>query len=527
MAVKIVVFASGLGTNFQAIIDNCANGVLPATITHLIVNKKCKSIERAKKHNIPHKYLPFIRSKQKQKEQKQKERERERERYDKELVEYTNSLDCDLIVLAGWMHLLSETFLSNVNCPVINLHPALPGQFPGRDAIGQAWKAFQEGKITHSGIMIHHVVVKMDAGETIATCEIPMYKTDTLKIFRERIRYFEKPLLIQAIHKIIPTLFRMTLVYTGKVRQVYDITSYTNPSTSSMSSMFFAKDMAMIHSDRQSAFDRNICTIPGKGIILTKISEWWFNKTKHIIQNHHLYSEGNVCIVKKCKPFKIEVVVRGYITGSTSTSLWTHYSRGERTYCGITFRDGYKKHQKLDQIVVTPTTKGDHDDPISDKDVIIKRLATQKEWDYIKSKALELFKYGQQVAAERGLILVDTKYEFGKDIITGDILLIDEIHTCDSSRFWLKDSYLERFAKGQEPERFDKDIIRTFIRSKCDPYKDPLPNIPEELIERSLISYLKFYRMLTGEFLNVTIKVDHRDMVNKYINCKYNAYVKN
>ena len=270
-------------------------------------------------------------------------------------------------------------------------------------------------------------------------------------------------------------------VYVGKVRNVYDIGDNL---------------LAFEHTDNQSAFDRHICIIPNKGEILTKISEWWFNKTKHIIPNHFISSNKNIMICKKCEPFKIEVVVRGYITGSTSTSLWTHYGNGERIYCGIKFPDNLIKNQKLDNIVVTPTTKGDKDEPISSEDIINKGLASEEEWDYIRTKALELFDFGQKVSNEKGLILVDTKYEFGKDD-KGNILLIDEIHTCDSSRFWLKDTYQTKFDKGLEPDRFDKDIIRTFIKNSCDPYKDELPEIPKSLIFKAQNAYQEFFGMLT------------------------------
>ena len=186
------------------------------------------------------------------------------------------------------------------------------------------------------------------------------------------------------------------------------------------------------------------------------------------------------------------------MTGSTSTSIWTHYQRGERIYCGIQFPDGLVKNQKLTENVITPTTKGVRDEPLTEKEIIVEGIMTIEEWMYIKEKALELFNFGQKIADEKGLILVDTKYEFGKDVY-GNIILIDEIHTCDSSRYWLKDTYEERFMLGQEPEKFDKDIIRDYIISKCDPYKDQLPDIPDELIRKVSYAYQKFYEFLTGE----------------------------
>ena len=281
-------------------------------------------------------------------------------------------------------------------------------------------------------------------------------------------------------------------IYKGKVRDCYDI-GYNL--------------LAMLHSDRQSAFDRHICDIPGKGIILTYASKWWFERTQYIIPNHFIYSRGNTMIVKKCQPFKVEVVVRAYITGSTKTSLWTHYNNDERVYCGITFPDGLVKNQKLDRNYVTPTTKSDSDEPISEKDIVELGLMTEKEWIYVKEKALELFEFGQMIADKRGLILVDTKYEFGKDV-NGDILLIDEVHTCDSSRYWLKSSYEERFTNKLDPQSFDKDIVRQYLNRCCDPYHvSSLPEIPDHLIEQTRNAYTDYINLVTqGGFDRIPVE---------------------
>jgi len=210
-----------------------------------------------------------------------------------------------------------------------------------------------------------------------------------------------------------------------------------------------------------------------------------------------LHSDQNIMIVKKCKPFRLEVVVRAYITGNTKTSLWTHYKNGEREYCGILFPEGLVKNQKLKTPVITPTTKGVVDLPITPKEIFNNDFATEEEWNYIVEKSLELFHYGQQIADERGFILVDTKYEFGKDdcdIIT----LIDEIHTCDSSRYWKKSTYKKLFKAGKEPDKIDKDIVRDYVKSKCDPYNDPLPKIPVRLTKKVSKTYINFYEKLTG-----------------------------
>ena len=183
-------------------------------------------------------------------------------------------------------------------------------------------------------------------------------------------------------------------------------------------------------------------------------------------------------IVKKCTPFRLEVVVRGYITGNTKTSLWTHYKNGEREYCGIDFPDGLVKNQKLECNIVTPTTKGEVDVPISPEDIVEHGFATADEWEFMSNKALQLFQYGQNIANKKGFILVDTKYEFGKDA-NDNIILIDEIHTCDSSRYWLKKTYKTLFKLGKEPEKLDKDLVRDYVRTKCDPYIDDIPEIPQ------------------------------------------------
>jgi phosphoribosylaminoimidazole-succinocarboxamide synthase len=277
------------------------------------------------------------------------------------------------------------------------------------------------------------------------------------------------------------------LIRKGKVRDLYDI-GYNL--------------MLLRHSDRVSSFDRIWCDIEGKGKILNSTSVWWFNRTKHIIQNHLLYASpgGRDMIVKKCTIFPIEFVVRGYITGSTKTSLWTHYNNGERVYCGIKFPEGLKKNQKLVEPVLTPTTKGDADDPISAEQIVERGIMTLEDWNICSTAALKLFRYGQKLAQGAGLILVDTKYEFGIYEKTGDIVLIDEVHTCDSSRFWKLDTYPARFQSGMEPEKFDKDLIRTYVKTQCDPYetKPSDVTIPSDIKDKVRCAYAEFYRVLTG-----------------------------
>ena len=224
--------------------------------------------------------------------------------------------------------------------------------------------------------------------------------------------------------------------YIGKVRKVTDI-GYGY--------------LLMSASDRLSSFDKHICDIKNKGIILNKLSEWWFRNTSQIIKNHFINTVNEHMFVRKAKVIPLEFVIRGYMTGSTNTSIWPMYKSGKRDMYGITFRDGYRKNEKLDSIILTPTTKGERDYPITPDQIVEKEYLTINEYKYIKQKSLELFQFGQMVASTKGLILVDTKYEFG--IIDGEIILVDELHTCDSSRYWKSDSYEERFLKGEEPER--------------------------------------------------------------------------
>ena len=271
---------------------------------------------------------------------------------------------------------------------------------------------------------------------------------------------------------------------TGKVRDQYDL----------------GKNLALITTDRQSAFDRILAAIPFKGQVLNLASAWWFEETKHIIDNHVIsVADPNVILAKKCKVFPIEFVVRGFITGSTSTSLWTVYNNGDREYCGNDLPEGLKKNQRLEQNMLTPTTKEeDHDRPISPTDIVKEKWMTQEDWDYCSKKALELFAFGQEKAKENGLILVDTKYEMGKDK-DGNIVLIDEIHTPDSSRYWISESYEERFNNGEEPQNIDKEFLRLWFVDNCDPYNDKeLPQAPEDLVVELSRRYVYLYETITG-----------------------------
>jgi phosphoribosylaminoimidazole-succinocarboxamide synthase len=272
--------------------------------------------------------------------------------------------------------------------------------------------------------------------------------------------------------------------YRGKVRDTYDL----------------GDKLLLITTDRQSAFDRLLAHVPFKGQVLNLTSAWWFEKTEHIVPNHLLViPDPNVTIAKKCTVFPIEFVVRGYITGTTKTSLWKQYQDGVRTYCGNFLKEGLLKNQPLETPLLTPTTKDpENDRPISPAEIVSEGHMSAKDWEEAANAAMALYKYGAEVAAKHGLILVDTKYEFGKDQ-NGKLCLIDEIHTPDSSRYWLKETYAARHAEGLEPENIDKEFLRLWFAANCDPYKDQiLPTAPEELIITLASRYIQLYQMITG-----------------------------
>ncbi len=271
----------------------------------------------------------------------------------------------------------------------------------------------------------------------------------------------------------------------GKVRDLYDLND----------------KIVFVTSDRYSAFDRILASVPHKGELLTAITLWWFEQSKHIIKNHIISSpDPNVLIVKKYKVIPIEMVVRGYITGVTNTSLWHNYSNGQRNFGDFTLPEGLRKNHKLPSPVFTPTTKfEEHDRPLTPQEAVEEGLVSQDIWDSLQKIALELFTFGQKIAAENGLILVDTKYEFGLDE-NGKIILIDEIHTPDSSRYWSADSYKQSIIEGVEPENYDKEFLRLWFKERFDPYMDkeapePFPEIITELSNR----YVYVYEHLTGK----------------------------
>ncbi|QUS35659.1 phosphoribosylaminoimidazolesuccinocarboxamide synthase [Falsirhodobacter algicola] len=280
--------------------------------------------------------------------------------------------------------------------------------------------------------------------------------------------------------------------YFGKVRDCYDL-----PATEE-----HGPRRILISSDRISAFDRILTSIPWKGQVLTQMARWWFEQTADIAPNHVLaYPDPNVVVGRHVTILPVEIVVRGYLAGTTGTSVLTLYKKGVREMYGHILPDGLRDNEALPQPLITPTSKafdGGHDEPLDAASIVENGLLTQAQWDEVSTMALALFARGQAIAAERGLILVDTKYEFGLDE-DGRILLADEIHTPDSSRYWLADGYAAAFAEGSRPPSFDKDVIRSWVAERCDPYADPIPEIPAEMIARTAAAYVEAFEMITGQ----------------------------
>lgn len=270
----------------------------------------------------------------------------------------------------------------------------------------------------------------------------------------------------------------------GKVRDLYE-----------------QKDrLILVTTDRHSSFDRIIAYIPHKGQVLNQISAWWFERTKDIVPNHVLaVPDPNVTVARKLNTVPVEAVVRGYLTGVTDTAIWTRYQKGQRQFGYLKLEDGLKKNTKLPDPIFDPTTKEEeHDRVISLEQMVEEGLVSQELLDEVRVTALKLFARGQEIAAQHKLILVDTKYEFGTDE-NGKLILIDEIHTPDSSRYWQLDSYEDQLRKGEEPKSFDKEFLRLWFSQHCDPYKDAvLPEAPPTLVDEVSRRYVRMYEEITG-----------------------------
>jgi phosphoribosylaminoimidazole-succinocarboxamide synthase len=258
----------------------------------------------------------------------------------------------------------------------------------------------------------------------------------------------------------------------------------------------------IVVTDRISAFDRVLGTLPLKGQILNRLAAWWFAKTVDIAKNHVLrVPDPNVIEAVECMPLPVEMVVRAYVTGVTSTSIWTHYQAGKRVFCGNQLPDGLKKNQRLARPILTPSTKaeqGDHDVSASRDEILAMGHISAADFDVAADMAMRLFDFGARLCLERGLILVDTKYEFGKTP-DGKIVVIDEVHTPDSSRFWFQRSYEERFAKGEEPESFDKEYVRRYLAKLGFKGEGPIPPIPDDVRIEATRRYVEAYETITGE----------------------------
>lgn len=257
----------------------------------------------------------------------------------------------------------------------------------------------------------------------------------------------------------------------------------------------------IITTDRLSAFDRVLAAVPYKGQVLNQLAAWWFDQTSDVIANHKIsLPDPNALICVEATPLPVEVIVRGYITGVTTTALWYRYSLGERDIYGYKFPEALQKNSRLPTPIITPTTKGGptgHDERLTCAEVVDSGLLPRDLWDEIQAAALALFARGQQVAQKAGLILVDTKYEFGLDPV-GRLLLIDEVHTPDSSRFWKASSYAERIAAGDEPENFDKEFVRLAFAERGYRGDGEPPAVPDSLWAAASQRYTTLYEVITG-----------------------------
>jgi len=289
--------------------------------------------------------------------------------------------------------------------------------------------------------------------------------------------------------KLLPdaTIAELPNHYSGKVRDNYDLPDGRR---------------IIIATDRLSAFDRILCAVPFKGQVLTQTARFWFEQTADLCPNHVLsYPDPNVVVGQRLDILPVEIVVRDYLAGSTGTSVLTLYKAGQRQMYGHTLPDGLRDNQRLPQPIITPTSKafhGGHDAPLTPAEILEQKLITPAQWEQLSAYAFALFARGQEIAARNGLILVDTKYEFGTDA-AGRIILADEIHTPDSSRYWRASSYQPRFEASERPESFDKDFVRNWVAARCDPYHDDIPEIPEELILATAAVYIEAFETITGQ----------------------------
>lgn len=266
------------------------------------------------------------------------------------------------------------------------------------------------------------------------------------------------------------------------------------------------REVILVATDRHSSFDRIIAYVPGKGEVLNRLSGYWFEQTNDIVPNHVLaLPDPNVTVARRCTPLPIEAVMRGYLSGVTGTSLWTRYQKGERDLGSFQLPDGMRKNERLREPAFTPSTKEkEHDRNVTPQEIVESGLMARDLLARVEDVSRRLFLRGQEFSRARGLILVDTKYEFGLDA-EGSLTLIDEVHTPDSSRYWQADSYEARIARGEEPEYFDKEFLRLWFMDHCDPYDDAtLPEAPADMVEELSRRYAAIFTQLTGESVSAT-----------------------
>ncbi|MBI5486778.1 MAG: phosphoribosylaminoimidazolesuccinocarboxamide synthase [Deltaproteobacteria bacterium] len=257
----------------------------------------------------------------------------------------------------------------------------------------------------------------------------------------------------------------------------------------------------IVTTDRLSAFDRVLTTLPFKGQVLNRCAAFWFDKTRDVVPNHVLsVPDPSAMVVTECALIPVEMVVRSYMTGTTTTSIWYRYEKGDRLYCGHKLPDGLRKHQRLERPLITPTTKaegGAHDALASREELIAMGACDATTFDAMAEHALTLFRIGQEHCARNGLLLVDTKYEFGR-AKDGTIVVIDEVHTPDSSRFWVADTYEKRLAEGGDPDALDKEYVRRWYAARNFRGDGEPPALPDEVRVEAARRYLEAFERITG-----------------------------
>jgi len=260
----------------------------------------------------------------------------------------------------------------------------------------------------------------------------------------------------------------------------------------------------IVTSDRISAFDRVLGTIPFKGQVLNQLAAYWFEQTRHIVPNHIVsVPDPNIIVARECKQLSLEFVVRGYITGVTKTSAWTNYAAGVRNFCGHVLPEGLRKDQRLERPILTPTTKHEeHDRNVSREEAIAEGLIDAETFDAAAAICLNLYSFGVELAAKRGLILVDTKYELG--LLDGRLVVSDEVNTPDSSRYWYADTYAERFAAGQSQRTIDKEYVREWLAKQGFTGDGTPPVLPDEVRVEAAKRYIQAYELITGQPFEVS-----------------------